>query len=544
MDKQLQKITTLLTSDQPQRRLAAAIVLGELGPSDTDVVQALGAALGSADEALTRELITALGATRHKAAFPYLLPLLLTAPPAVRDRAGRALALLKMDVEAELQKVWAKATDEQKRTLLDVFARLHSTSATRFLLGGLFDPDFEMVKSICGAIRRHISDASEQERKDLFKQVESFLKTPKVKKDMRATTSCLILLGSLGNPAARALLLDYIGPKQIPFVRRNALQSLANLGKDGPGVDAMVKKVLPLLKEDDIENVVTPALLLLGPVEFPAGAIADVQKLTNSKNASVRRFAVRKLGFQKGKKIVAQMLEWLADADQEVRDIASRALCHIEDAAQPLLEKLAKAAKPDEAWAIVKLVKPHAERLATAGKKKIVERCFDLLEKNDPRSEPYIWLLRNTDAAAFNAHLAAAGEDFRKRKKFAAAVHCLRLLASTEMFTPQVRYQLSFSGLKTSPKDLSPARRYEEPCLRGFGALLRDPSFKLFDLLAKDKKLLEPEDAYYLGFHFAESPLGHERKFSEQVFELLKDNWPRSEQAKAAKNKLKTESAS
>ncbi|MBI5397513.1 MAG: HEAT repeat domain-containing protein, partial [Verrucomicrobia bacterium] len=183
MDKQLQKIVSLLTSDQAQRRLAAAIVLGELGPADTDIVQALGAALGSADEALTRELVFALGQTRHKAAFPYLLPLLLTAPPGVRDRAGRALALLKMDVEAELQKVWAKATDEQKRTLLDVFARLHSTSATRFLLGGLFDPDFEMVKSICGAIRRHINDASEQERKDLFKQVESFLKTPKVKKD-------------------------------------------------------------------------------------------------------------------------------------------------------------------------------------------------------------------------------------------------------------------------------------------------------------------------------------------------------------------------
>jgi len=171
-------------------------------------------------------------------------------------------------------------------------------------------------------------------------------------------------------------------------------------------------------------------------------------------------------------------------------------------------------------------------------------RCVELLEKNDPRSEPYIWLLRNTDAAGFHAHLAAAGEEFRKGRQFAAAVRCLRLLANTEMFTAQLRYQLSFSGLKISPKDLSPARRYEEPCLRGFGALLRDPAFKLFDALAKDKKLLEPADVYYLGFHFAESPLGHERKFSEQVFELLKDTWPRSEQARAAKNKLKTENAS
>jgi hypothetical protein len=109
------------------------------------------------------------------------------------------------------------------------------------------------------------------------------------------------------------------------------------------------------------------------------------------------------------------------------------------------------------------------------------------------------------------------------------------------LFNATVRYQLSFSGLKTSPKDLAPGRRGEDPCLRGFTALMRDPSFKLLDILAKDKKLLEPEDVFYLGFHFAESALGHERQFSQQIFEFLIKTWPKSEQAKAAKNKLKTE---
>jgi len=544
MEKHLQPIVALLSSDQPNRRLAAAVVLGELAPSDADVARALGAALGHADESLTRELAVALGRTRHKAAFPYLLPLLLNAPLAVRDAAGRALAQLKMDVTTELQKTWQKASGAEKRALVDAFARLHSGEATKFLLGGLFDPDFEMVKEICAAIRRHLNEATEEERKALFKQVESFLKSPKVKKDMRATTSCLILLGSPGNVAARPTLTDYVGRKHVAFVRRNALQALANLGKNGPGLDAMIKKVLPLLRENDHENIVSPAIGLLSPVEFPAGAVKELQKLTKSANASVRRFAVRKLGFQKGKKIVAQMLDWLSDADQEVRDIAAKALCHIEDAAQPLLQKLAKITKPDDAWTLVKLIKPHAERLAKDAKKKLAARCFELLEKNDPRAEAYIWLLRNMDAAGFNAQLAEAGADFRKRKKFAAAVHCLRLLANTELFTPQVRYELSSAGLKESAKDLSPARRNEDPCLRGFGVLLRDSAFNLFERVAKDKKLFEAEDLYYLGFHFAESPLGHERKFAEQVFELLKDTWPRSEQARAAKNKLKSESVS
>jgi HEAT repeat protein len=541
MDKQLQTIAALLGSEVPNRRLAAAIVLGELAPSDPDVVRALGSALGSADETLTREIVAALGRTRHKTAFPYLLPMLLNAPPALRDAAAKALAQLKMDIEAELEKVWAKAATQQKLALMDVFARLHSDGATRFLLTGLFDPDFEMVKSICGAIRRHISDASEEERKDLFKQISSFVKSPRVKKDMRATTSCLILFGSLGNPAARPLLLDYIGPKQVAFVRRNALQALAGLSREGAGVDAMIKKVLPLLKEEDRENVVSPAIALLAPLEFPANTVGDLEKLAKSDNAEVRRFAVRKLGYQTGKKIVGSMLDWLSDADQEVRDIAAKALCRIEDAAQPLLEKLGKVSTADDAWNIVKLLKPHAERFAKDAKKKLAARCLDLLEKNDPRVPAYTWLLRNVDAAGFNAQIAEAGEDLRQRKKFAAAVQSLRLLANTEFFNAAVRYQLSFSGLKTSSKDLAPGRRGEDPCLRGFTALLRDPSFKLFDGLAKDKKLLEPEDLFYLGFHFAESPMGHEQQFSKQVFEFLIKTWPKSEQAKAAKNKLKTE---
>ena len=543
MDKTIDKIASLLGSNDSSRRLASAIVLGELAPQDADVAQALGAALGHADDTLTRELVTALGHTRHKAAFPYLLPLLLNGAPTIRDIAARALAQLKMDIEGELEKIWQKATPEQKRTLVDVFARLHRSDATKFLLEGLFDPDFEMVKTICGGIRRHIATADEQERKELFKQVESFLKTARVKKDMRATTSCLILLGGLGNPAARPVLLEYVSPKLVPFVRRNALQALTNLGKEGPGIEALVKKTLPLLQEQDVENIVSPAISLLGPIDFPASASSDLQKLTKAPNAEVRRFAVRKLGFQPGKNVVGQMMEWLDDPDQEVRDIAARALCHIEDAAKPLLDKLAKAVEPDAAWQLAKLLKPHAEHLAPAARKKLAERCFELLAKSDPRADAHIWLLRNIDAAGFNAQLAEAGEEFRQGKKFASAVQCLRMVANTELFTAQVRYQLSFSGLKTSPKELSPARRAEEPCLRGFGLLLRDVTFKLFDHLAKDKKLLEPEDMFYLGFHFAESPLGHERSFSDQVFDLLIKTWPKSEQAKAARNKRKTEGA-
>ena len=49
---------------------------------------------------------------------------------------------------------------------------------------------------------------------------------------------------------------------------------------------------------------------------------------------------------------------------------------------------------------------------------------------------------------------------------------------------------------------------------------------------------LEPEDLYYLGFHFAEQ-VGQQKQFGGKVLHLLMKRSPRAKLAKAAKTKLR-----
>ena len=81
------------------------------------------------------------------------------------------------------------------------------------------------------------------------------------------------------------------------------------------------------------------------------------------------------------------------------------------------------------------------------------------------------------------------------------------------------------------------ASRSADGALRSFGTLLeQDP-----DLLAKEvekAKWLDPEDLFYVGFHFAEQ-FGRARQFGGDVLKLVLKRAPKGELAKSAKNKLK-----
>jgi HEAT repeat protein len=70
MDAKVKAICGMLRSEDPLRRLAAAIVLGELAPRDATVVKALGDALADANQSLTGAILDAFDAIGSPAALP------------------------------------------------------------------------------------------------------------------------------------------------------------------------------------------------------------------------------------------------------------------------------------------------------------------------------------------------------------------------------------------------------------------------------------------------------------------------------------------
>src|SRR3954469_3358601 len=85
------KLAALLASDAPERQIAAAIVVGELGLRDPALVSGLIALADGGVALLQRHAAEALGRIASPKALPHLLPLLASRDEGVRGAAAVAV---------------------------------------------------------------------------------------------------------------------------------------------------------------------------------------------------------------------------------------------------------------------------------------------------------------------------------------------------------------------------------------------------------------------------------------------------------------------
>jgi len=536
MDRTLQKICGLLQDADNMRRCAAAITLGELAPKDAAVVKALGETLANANPMLTTYVLKALEQIGSAAAVPFVLPLLDVADMETKLRVAAIVAKAGSEVVADVAARLEKAPRAEKPLLVDILARIHSRDAFEAILNILFDPDFEIVKQACDAVRRHVADTAPKDRAALHKLIVQFMQTPRVKAHERVLTSSLLLLGYVGQPEARTLLLKYASPKTPSYVRHHALIALKSPKWTGAAAKALAREMLPYLNDPDADTV-RHALDILGRLGLPASPPAPWLKLMRSPHAIVRAFAARKVAEVDSAAHNRELLAMLRHEDTEVCEIASSALAAHKGATKLLLDALAHESDGEAAWRLAKMLKPHAEGLSAATLKPFVALATRDMAEGHPRYEALLYFLRSVDAKAADAVLHKAGLEFKRQARWAQAVECLRRLMNTESFDDDTRYALSVCNLKQSPKDLSPHARSEDHALRGFHALLRSPGFGLLERLTKDATL-EAADLYYVGFHFSEAP-GEDQTFGEQLLRHVAKRWPRSEIGRAAKGKRK-----
>jgi HEAT repeat protein len=527
----------MLQSPDGMRRCAAAMVLAELRPKQESVVKALGETLKDANQLLTRYVLEAFDAIGSRSVVPYVLPLLESPETETKLRAAAIIARAGGDNVANLRDQFLKANPQQKRVLVDILARIHNREAMQLILDVLFDTDFELVKEACQAVRRHITDAEPKERAALHRQVATFMSSKRVKKNDRVLTQCLLLIGYIGAPDARRILLKYSTPKTLGYIRNNALIGLKGLTYTGAAVNQIARQMLKYLAEPDYPNVVQNALDIIEKLSLGKSYDAQWRKLLKSKHASVRAFATRKLASNDNAAGNRLMMTLLAHADTQVSEIAAGALARHKGATKLLLTALARERKAERAWRLAKILKPHSQSVDKKTARKFVALASRALEAGEPRHETLLYFLRNIDPTLADGVYREVGLKYKKARKWAKAVDCLKQIARTEGFDAELRYELSVCNVKQSVKDLAPHLRAEDYALRGFQALLPDKGLKLFDRLRKERAL-DAADLYYVGFHFSEGS-GGELKFGRKILEYVAKRWPKTKEGKAAKNKLK-----
>ncbi len=523
------------------RRCAGAIALAELAPGDADVVRILGEALKDATQPLAGYVLDAFDAIGSPSAVPYVMPLLDSDEVAVKLRAMSIMAKGGGRVVPLIIERLGKAGRSEKVALADVLARVANRESFRAILNLLPDPDFELVKETCEAVHRHMAAISPKDRAALHKETAAFMKTGPAKSSERVLTSCLLLLGYIGIPQARQTLINYSSPKTSLYVRRHALIGLKNLQLTGAAVSAVGRKVFTYLDDAD-DGIVRHALDIIERLP-PAGlSAAQWRRLRESKNNAVRAFATRKLAVDDTAANNKELLALLGHEDPTVQEIAASALASHKNAAPLLLNALAREKKTESAWRLAKILKPHGEAINRARLKSLSDIARRDMKAGNDKHEALLYLVRNVDQKAADALVREAGLEHKRAQRWARAVDCLKRLINTESFDEQTRYDLSICNLKLVPKDIAPQMGTEDHAIRGFRALLHSGSFKLFDTLKKDKTL-DASDLHYVGVRLVEA-MGDGNELGVQLLEHVAKRWPKSEQGKAAKNRLKLLNAS
>jgi hypothetical protein len=229
------------------------------------------------------------------------------------------------DILPKLKQQFEKSSTQQKRVLVDILARIHSREAMQIILDVLFDPDFELVKEACQAVRRHIGDATPKQRALLHKQVAKFMNSSRVKRNDRVLTSCLLLVGNIGAPDARQLLLNFTTPRNLGYIRRNALIGLKSLEPAGAAAQATARQVLKYLADTDA-TIAQHALDILEKIPLSGSHDAQWRKLLKNKHAIVRSFSARKLAATDNAATNRLMMTLLDHEDAQVSEIAAGAL--------------------------------------------------------------------------------------------------------------------------------------------------------------------------------------------------------------------------
>lgn len=534
MSDTTKKILRLLHPDQPlDVRCAAALVLGEIGSKDAELTRALCDALNDIEARLRLQIIKAVGKLRIEAALPDLLERIKEGGEEA-EQAAQAAAKLGAKGTRALQELMPRVAPGLRRYIASALAAAGTASAETAAVAVLLDRDPGVVEAAGRSLLAQVPALTPAHRKALADRLLVLMKNKKEPLSTSSESAMLRLLAALDDPRVEEVLWERIGPPHSLEVRAAALQALGKWA-ESPSKDQL-KRLFVCATDSDF-RLAAPALVLLKNLPVGERTVLEWLTLLQAPDVAVRKLALDKIGDRDTAEVAGALLQQLDHPDRSLRDGALARLARLKQGQRALTTALLEADSTDRAWVLARAQAPFARAYPMEWREKVFAQACDYLESNDRRADALLFLLREADPAELRQRLEERAIHWRKKKAYETALLYLRLLIRDPSSGFPIRLELACCGLKVSSHDLAPEARASDPCLQQFATLYQGYEAELATEMEK-LKWLEPEDLYYLGFHFAEQ-LGHQRQFGGRVLRLLLKRSPRSKLAQAAKRKLR-----
>jgi HEAT repeat protein len=536
MDSMTRKIVKMLSHDKIDRRCAAAMVLAELRVKDPEAVEALGQCLTEENRPLQLYSLDALSGIRSPKVTALMTPLLDHPDEDIRAQASAILASQGSKAVAALSKELQGAPLTRRRIIVSILSRNHEGETLDLLLRLLPDP--ELGEYALNALRSEVEHMSESEASVLYEKATLLLKDKNWQKDPSGMGRTLRLIGYLRNPRSVKVILPFADTKNPYPVRIAALAALRRPLAAANGNEKIVETLLEYA--DDADPTLARAVLdTLKGQKLAEGSTAQLLKLSRSRHTETRTFALEALGRSGDQKGIKSLLSHLRGNDPVARDAATRALGHMEGAAQALLKELESALEdPTQVGLLCRLLRGHLKEMKPAAHKTITGLAVMALEQDKPAAAPLLDFLAVSDPQGYAQALMQRALIHRKAKRYTQALALLTRLQSKNLLDDEGRYAALVCGLAALPnkKDLGRANRSTDPVLRLIGELLSTGTNVAAKL--KKEKTLEAEELFFLGFNYSESKDEDEKDFGGALLSHLATTSPRSKLGRSAKNKL------
>lgn len=525
------RIAKMLDSEAIEKKIAAAIVLGEIKAKGPKTTEGLRKLMHSDVPPVAKHAIDALariGARRH---VKELFPLLTVPPDEVRQAAARAIASVGADVVPTIRQRMTTASAEERRALDAILAELGGEDAFSALLAGLDASDEDAAKAAALAVRHEVKRADAKQRRRYVAQTEKFLKQ---KKDLAesARAAAVKILGYLEDERAVPTLVALGGSAKTPAsVRQEALIALRFTAPTKNTPTEVLNLLLDVAEGDD-RPLAQAALHTLSTMEFPPKLLKRLIKLANHSEIERASIAIEQLGRRPGVAPAEALVEVLAQLDRRRAELAAGALAGRNEAAPGLAKALLAAKNADRAWLIRNTLRPFAKDLKPAALTKLRDAALAKLAAGERGWEAEMDIARDGNAKAVSTALRELGQKLHRSKKTDRSLNVWRLLSRSEHAEPEDLYRLASLELGQSRLDTQPAARATDDGLRLLSGLL-DRGFDVAAALRKDRSM-EPAMLYYVGFHFSEA----RRPLGEELLKEVVKKGGRTKIAKMAKNKL------
>ncbi len=529
----LKRIAGLLDDESPRKRIAAAVVLGELEVKDPTVVAQLIAMAKDPIDAFSEAAIEALGRIGSPKALPVLLDALFR--KSLAPLASRAIAQFGQSALSEIRVRLETATPEQRTVLSQLLPAVGGRQSLELALEEMKGQSWEHINKVALSARAESKTMSPAERKVMRTQVEKFLDKKKTADDELALRGALKVLGFLELEDSVDTLLGYLGGKWATAVRIEAVTSLRFALSAGASKKA-VRKLMDLLNDSD-PLVLRAARETLTVLKFGPEFSDELAELVGSPDNEVGLWAIERLGaLAADSKLAAKTLLPVASSNNRAKaEAAAKVLASLPNAQALLVDALAQAVDEVGAHVLAEALNPLATKLSKKDLKKLLEAGADQLGKSFAIAKRQLEPVRNADPEGWAQVLREKAKAVAKKDP-ARAEAISEMLGSSSVAKADDRFGAVLQRLQHHSLDLHPRSRQRDTVLMVLERL-HSEGFKVAEAILKDKKLTD-EARYYLGVHFAEKPQFDLKGIGAEVLESLAGKG-KGKLAKAAKNKMK-----